>query len=276
MALSEAPHRGAQTAEAYRDYAPPPMSRSARRRTSEPLLARLEGVDGWLFDREAWQLREAARTAALDAHPVIAAEIGAYVGRSTICLVGGLQARGGGHLYSIDTFNLVDDQQAKFCGNLARAGIESMVTPVHARSHDAVESVPDDVRFVVLYIDGSHEYEDVKLDVADWVPRVHPGGTVIFNDPFWRTVAHAIRDTATSSGLRNPRWVENCLFFDYEPDVSPDAVSHARLRVFLAGAHRWLRLHEAIVRQTWVPQFVKEGQLRLAHLLFGLVLPVQR
>lgn len=37
----------------------------------------------------------------------------------------------------------------------------------------------------VLHIDGSHRYDDVCQDVADWVPLVKPGGWVLLDDYLW-------------------------------------------------------------------------------------------
>lgn len=34
----------------------------------------------------------------------------------------------------------------------------------------------------VLLIDGDHHYDVVKADIANWLPRVKKGGTVIFHD----------------------------------------------------------------------------------------------
>ena len=37
----------------------------------------------------------------------------------------------------------------------------------------------------LLHIDGNHEYEHVLADVRDWVPRVKPGGWLVFDDYEW-------------------------------------------------------------------------------------------
>ena len=37
----------------------------------------------------------------------------------------------------------------------------------------------------LLHIDGNHEYEHVLADVRDWVPRVKPGGWLVFDDYQW-------------------------------------------------------------------------------------------
>ncbi len=34
----------------------------------------------------------------------------------------------------------------------------------------------------LLFVDGSHEYEDVKADITNWTPHIPLGGTVAFHD----------------------------------------------------------------------------------------------
>jgi hypothetical protein len=36
----------------------------------------------------------------------------------------------------------------------------------------------------LLFVDGLHTYEAVKADIDDWVPRVIPGGVIVFDDYF--------------------------------------------------------------------------------------------
>jgi predicted O-methyltransferase YrrM len=46
----------------------------------------------------------------------------------------------------------------------------------------------------LIYIDGSHEYEDVKADCRNYWPLLQEGG-VMFGDDFdWPTVAQAVRE----------------------------------------------------------------------------------
>ena len=65
--------------------------------------------------------------------------------------------------------------------NIRRFGVEDWVIPVVALSGDAAGSL-DTGPIRLLYIDGLHTYEGVKADIADWTPRVAPGGIVVFDD----------------------------------------------------------------------------------------------
>ncbi|WP_073130483.1 class I SAM-dependent methyltransferase [Muricoccus roseus] len=40
-------------------------------------------------------------------------------------------------------------------------------------------------RIAVLHIDGNHAHEEVERDIAAWVPRLRPGGWIIFDDYEW-------------------------------------------------------------------------------------------
>jgi len=61
-------------------------------------------------------------------------------------------------------------------------------------------------KFDLLYIDGSHVYSDVKIDVSFYLPMLNVGGFLIMDDasaripniygwPGWDDVARAIEET---------------------------------------------------------------------------------
>ncbi|HJR19748.1 MAG TPA: class I SAM-dependent methyltransferase [Actinomycetota bacterium] len=250
------------------------MNLQTRELLRSDLSQALDAVEGWLHPAEAWALLESARDACPSVEQPLAVEIGSYKGRSAIALASGLKARGRGALVAIDPFEMEQNQQEVFRHNLERAGVADLVEPIVAYSHDARPKVAD--RSVsVLFVDGSHEYEDVMQDVHDWLPAMVDGGVVAFNDPFWGGVARALRDTVAiqRSPLRNPRLIVNTLFFDYLPDAgwtSLDEVRRLRLRAFLKAGRFWYnRLHVRITENDRLPVWVKKLQLRLAVLLIG-------
>ena len=55
-----------------------------------------------------------------------------------------------------------------------------MVWRSSAFSHDAGKNWQRPIS--LLWIDGSHEYEDVLTDIEDFMPHVVPGGWVVFDD----------------------------------------------------------------------------------------------
>jgi predicted O-methyltransferase YrrM len=250
----------------------------ARERLQFELSHALEGVEGWLQHAEAWALFEAARVACPATDPAQAVEIGSFKGRSAIALASGLRARGGGRVVAIDPFDLEPGQQAAFDANVERAGLSALVEAVPALSHEARPKV-EDHSVTVLFVDGSHDYEDVMQDVRIWEPSLIDGAVAAFNDPFWSGVSRALRDTVARRGspFRRPRWIVNTMFFDYRPSTrwtTTDELYRLRLRAFLRLGRIWYRFHSRIEHDARVPSWLKRFQLRVAGIVFKALLPV--
>jgi hypothetical protein len=66
----------------------------------------------------------------------------------------------------------------------------------------------------LLFIDGSHDYEDVLADIDMWTPLLADEGIVAFNDPYAPGVNRALRERMFSRLLpvESPRHVNNTLF----------------------------------------------------------------
>lgn len=126
-------------------------------------------------------------------------EIGSWVGVGTCYLGRGLRAAGGGRLFAVDTFTgttlnlatraawqnsvnrLGGSTLEMFEDNLRAMGLEKLVTPVVATSGEAALQWPGDP-IDLLYIDGDHVYEAVKLDYECWASKVRTGGWIAFHD----------------------------------------------------------------------------------------------
>lgn len=59
--------------------------------------------------------------------------------------------------------------------------VESYYTPLKMKSLDAV-SIFGDHSLDFVFIDASHEYEDVKADIIAWLPKIKPGGILAGHD----------------------------------------------------------------------------------------------
>ncbi len=163
----------------------------------------IKDTPGWLSDGEAHSLYKTANQC--QGKGVIV-EIGSWKGKSTICLGTGSKQGKGIKIYAIDPH--IDYQEAgpevdgastleEFQANIARAGVDNLITPLVMPSYEAVEHIADPIEF--LFIDGSHTYEAVKKDFDTWVPKIIDGGTV------------ALHDTVGMAGPR--RVVNEKLFF---------------------------------------------------------------
>jgi predicted O-methyltransferase YrrM len=193
------------------------------------LLATLDGVEGWLGDYEAWALRQAVATVP-GSDPARVVEVGSWKGRSTIALASGAAARpGGGVVVAIDPHRGAvahrmtgePDSWHAFLANLERAGVRDAVEPVRATSRDARPSVADD-SVDVLFLDGSHRYEDVLEDLDAWRPALRIGARVAVHDAFgYPGVAAALRERVLRrrSAFRSPCLVQETLIVDYRPDA---------------------------------------------------------
>ena len=146
-------------------------------------------VEGFLVSpsQEHWFF---ATARSLRDHAVIV-EIGSFKGRSTCCFAYGCRDTSK-HIFAIDTFqgNESDLSEGKtfeggsyfhiFWLSLESRGLAQYVTPIRALSTEAARTW--DKPIDLLFIDGSHVYEDVLADFNCFFPYVKPGGIVAFHD----------------------------------------------------------------------------------------------
>lgn len=126
-----------------------------------------EDVPGWLTRCEGEKLAELAKGKRV-------LEIGSYCGRSTICLAQTAQSvasvdphDGRGTVFKADTFEM-------FQSNLKRYGIKNV------ESHRTTE-LPND-QFDLVFIDASHDYENVANDIERSMALLTSEGLLAFHD----------------------------------------------------------------------------------------------
>jgi hypothetical protein len=206
----------------------------------------LRGVEGFLGLDEAWALHEAARLYPPPSETVNVVEIGSWKGRSTIALALGVRERGNGSVMAIDPHTgsreLIEiygpvDTYGSFLWNIERAGVSDVVVPIRKTSHHARLAV-EEKSVHVMFVDGSHEYEDVRQDIVDWVTALADHAVVSFNDPSAGGVYRALRERILPIGspFRSPRLIQNSLFFEFKrnaPWTARDWVAWLRMRVAL-------------------------------------------
>jgi predicted O-methyltransferase YrrM len=139
-------------------------------------------------------------------------EVGSYLGRSTVILARGLQARGEGRLLAVDPHHgqLRRDQPpgrpaadtwGLFVANLAAAGVGQVVRPLRATSAQAAAAWDGPVR--LLFVDGLHDFDSVVDDVTRWRPHLTRDAVVVFDDVQFDGVRRAIT-AARHQGLLPP------------------------------------------------------------------------
>lgn len=179
-------------------------------------------VPGWLTTADARLLYALAHHG--PAHGAIV-EIGSAWGKSTIMLAQGSKDRHREKVYAIDPHTgdpwfLSDggitrhDSLGEFVKNIQLFDLTAQVIPVVATSNDAAATL-DIGPIRLLFIDGLHTYEGVRSDIERWVPRVVPGGIVVFDDYLntrdgvgvKRAVDELLASGAVSPKLRWARWL---------------------------------------------------------------------
>ena len=152
---------------------------------SEGVAQSIETVPGCLSREQGQMLCWLGRSAPAGA----VVEIGSFLGKSTLWLAHGMKAGGRRGLYAIDPHNgherpevetgIRDTFQA-FLSNVEKGGFGGFVTPIRKLSSEAAQGWKEPI--AVLWVDGSHDYEDVKSDLELFSPHVVAGGYIAMHD----------------------------------------------------------------------------------------------
>ena len=86
----------------------------------------------------------------------------------------------------------------EFLSNIAP--VKDIINPIKMSSREAVSLYKDNSLDFVL-IDGSHEYEEVKHDITEWLKKVKPGGMMAGDDytNWWPGVVRAVDELIPTS-----------------------------------------------------------------------------
>jgi len=146
-----------------------------------------KNISGWLTDAEEEFLYNAAKNCKGKG---VIVEIGSWKGKSTIWLAKGSKAGNNVKIYAVDTHTGSSRYREKygevwtfeeFKENIKKTNVEDIIVPVVKTSEDAARDW-DEKPIELLWIDGSHEYEMVKLDFDLWFPYLIEGGIIAFHD----------------------------------------------------------------------------------------------
>lgn len=140
-------------------------------------------------------------------------EIGSWMGRSTCCL-GQLvkDSKKDIKVYAVDTFEgseehwqLIKEIEENstslleiFKKNTSLCGVDNLITPIKGASLDVVNQFEDE-SIDFIFIDASHDYENVLADITAWYPKLKPGGLIAGDDyaPCWGGVIQAVNEYFT-------------------------------------------------------------------------------
>ena len=129
-------------------------------------------------------------------HDEIVVEIGSFIGSSTYALALGCEGRNV-KVHAVDTFmgspggwtewagkqicSKTSDFSDVFKRNLAPF-LQIGAVIIHEMSSAGALMIEPPLKPYLLFIDGSHQYEDVLFDITHWWERLKPGGTVALHD----------------------------------------------------------------------------------------------
>ena len=148
---------------------------------------KIKKIEGYLVPGQEFTLYKLATSLKRRATIV---EVGSYKGRSTACLAYG--APKDATVFAIDTFegnkkDFIEEVQFRggnfynnFEKNLKRLRLFHKVKPIKGFSAEIGEKWKRKID--LIFIDGSHFYEDVKKDFELFYPWVKPGGIIAFHD----------------------------------------------------------------------------------------------
>jgi len=131
-------------------------------------------------------------------------EVGSWLGRSAAYFAVQSDLMDGGViLYCVDTWEGSEEHKlyvaqhdvyAEFCGNVGGWIARGLIVPVRKPSVEAARDY-EDGSFIGVFIDASHEYEDVLADIRAWWPKVKQGGYFGGHDINWPGVARAVQES---------------------------------------------------------------------------------
>ncbi len=137
-------------------------------------------------------------------------EIGSWMGKSASCL-GQLikESQKSIKVYAVDTFEgseehteLIKDIEDHSSSLLklfktytSLCGVSNIVTPIQGASLDVASKFKDE-SIDFIFIDASHDYENVLADIIAWYPKLKPGGLIAGDDyaPCWGGVIQAVNE----------------------------------------------------------------------------------
>ncbi len=208
------------------------------------LVRRLtDGVEGFLSDDEAVYLMRLAASVGGEGAIV---EIGSYHGKSTVLLAHAARAAGREPVVAIDPH--LGGAVKPFHDTLARGGVTDHVKPVVATSDAAAETWRGPIR--LLWIDGSHVYDQVLRDFRNWTPFLVDGGIVAFHDTYEYDGVRRVIDeeVAPSRDLVMVGLVDTITAFRRE--LRPDVRERIRKRLMPLGRSLFSRHNRWRLRGT--------------------------
>lgn len=150
-------------------------------------------------------------------NPKVIIEVGTWKGASAITMCNAVKELGlETKMYCVDTWlgalefltNLKDTKERdlrfkngypqiyyQFLSNIVHSGYQDIITPIPNTSATAARYFKaHDIKADLIYVDASHEYEDVKADIENYSTLLNDGGVMFGDDYSWPGVFRAVNE----------------------------------------------------------------------------------
>lgn len=172
-----------------------------------------ELIHGWFDFQDIYT--KAVETAANGAHFV---EIGSWKGKSSAYMA--VEIINSGKIIKFDCVDVwtgkgaigeydedldVKHQTLYEAFQKNMAPVNGYFSPVRMLSTDAVKKYEDE-SLDFIFIDGSHDYESVKEDIKNWLPKLKKGGLFAGHDYFHPDVNRAVNELLENVNISVSSW----------------------------------------------------------------------
>lgn len=157
---------------------------------TEQQINQFNNVEGHTTLRQCATLFYLAYTCSKNPGRIV--EIGSFKGKSTCWMAKALQLAGSNEkIAAIDPHintrvkgvvpeHKEDSSFEAFLNNLKNCGVTQYAEPIKLTSQNVVKNWNQPIK--LLFIDGSHLYDDVMLDLKLWEPHLNIGGIIVMHD----------------------------------------------------------------------------------------------
>ncbi len=127
----------------------------------------------------------------LHAYEKTIVEVGVWYGRTTLMFssLGTQEEPLYKKLYAVDTFQGSEEHQAELQGKSFEDDYRELLKNEELHKVEVIKDFSTNAchRFAdesidLVFIDASHDYENVKADILAWTPKIKKGGMIMFHD----------------------------------------------------------------------------------------------
>lgn len=179
--------------------------------TVEEIFETTSKIEGWLSFEVAELLIKLARKSQ------VIVEVGSWKGRSAITMA---LANPEAKIFCIDPFEGSQEHIhlhggtvntfSEFQKNCQEFGVQKNIEPLKMTSHRAKDLIAE---VDLIFIDGSHQYPDVKADFENLFPKLKVGGAIAFHDSKWSGVKKVLwEEFIPSKNISSVHRIEDTTF----------------------------------------------------------------